>query len=82
MREAIARQIRGAQVRAPWLFGLKNAVQRGVRRRLKRPFESDFEALRALGLDPNGLILDIGGNRAADASPRADRFLRAEPATR
>ncbi|MCK5931151.1 MAG: FkbM family methyltransferase [Fulvimarina manganoxydans] len=63
MREAIARQIRGAQVRAPWLFGLKNAVQRGVRRRLKRPFEQDFEALRALGLNPSGLILDIGGNR-------------------
>ena len=63
MGEAISRHVRGAQVRVPWLFDAKNALQRQVRRRLKKPFDADFKALGALGLPQDGLVLDIGGNR-------------------
>lgn len=63
LADGIARHIRGAQVRAPWLFGAKNVAQRGARRLLRRPFEPDFNALAALDLPPDGLVFDVGGNR-------------------
>lgn len=63
MRGRLGPYLRAFQVRFPGLFGMKNALQRGIRRVLRKPFDGDFAALAALRLPRDGMILDIGGNR-------------------
>ncbi len=62
MHEGMKRHLRAAMVRLPIIETLRRDIQHGLQRRLQRPFDPDFCALRVLPERPHEILLDVGAN--------------------
>ncbi len=63
MSETLRKYVRGLQVHLPGLQDGRYAVERAIRRILRKPADSDFEAIQKLPQGPGILYLDVGANR-------------------